>query len=136
MRETDRVDYSLSPNYDILFTKYHLPEENGIAGLDLFREYETEAFGAMGYYTLQDFEEFAKMVGISDKRLIKIFNNILLSTDKVYKLIEQSYLSSEAKIAYAKNYKNRLEKCLCYSIESYPFKEITQDVISKVLLKK
>mgnify|MGYP002641580964 CR=1 FL=1 len=136
IRETDRIDYSLSPNYDILFTKYHLPEENGIAGLDLFKEYETEAFGAMGYYTLQDFEEFAKMIGIPDKRLVKIFNEILLSTDKVYKLIEQSYLSPEAKIAYAKNYKNRLENCLCYSIESYPFKGVTQDVISKILLKK
>ena len=61
IREADRADYSLSPNYDILFTRYHLPNENGIVGLDLFKEYETEAFGAMGYYTLQDFEEFARI---------------------------------------------------------------------------
>ncbi len=134
IREADRLDYSLSPNYDILFTKYHLPEENGISGLDLFKEHETEAFGAMGYYTLQDFEEFAKMIGISDRRLIKIFNDILRSTDKVYNLIEQSYLSPNAKIEYAKNYKIRLEKCLCYSIEAYPFKGITQDTITKILL--
>ena len=131
IREDDRIDYSLSPNYDILFTKYHLREENGIAGLDLFKEYETEAFGAMGYYTLQDFEEFAKIIGISDKRLIKIFDNVLGYTDKVYKLIEQSYLSSDAKKAYSDNYKARLQKCLCYSIESYSFRGITQDVIDK-----
>ena len=82
--------------------QFHLPEENATAGLDLFAEYETEAFGAMGYYTLQDFEEFAKMIGIPDIRLIKIFNDILKVTDKVYKLIEQSYLSSDVKIAYNK----------------------------------
>jgi len=131
IREADRVDYSLSPNYDILFTRFHLPEENGIAGLDLFTEYETEAFGAMGYYTLQDFEEFAKTIGIPDRRLVKIFNDILKVTDKVYKLIEQSFLSSDAKIAYKQNYKTRLEKCLCYSISSYSFKGIAQATIDK-----
>jgi len=41
----------------------------------------------MGYYTLQDFEEFAKIIGIPDRRLIKIFNDILSYTDKVDKLI-------------------------------------------------
>jgi len=131
IREVNRDDYSLSPNYDILFTRYHLPDENGISGLDLFKEYESEAFKAMGYYTLEDFEIFAKMIGISDKRLIKIFNNILSSTDKVHRLIEQSFMSSEAKIAYRENYDIRLKKCLCYSIESYSFRGVTQDVINK-----
>ena len=131
IREAERSDYSLSPNYDILFTRFHLPEENGIAGLDLFKEYETEAFGAMGFYTLQDFEEFAKMIGIPDRRLIKIFNEILSYTDKVYKLIEKSFLSNKAKIAYKENYHIRLKNCLCYSIESYSFRGITQDIIDK-----
>jgi serine/threonine-protein kinase HipA len=129
IREAGRVDYALSPNYDILFTKYHLPQENGITGLDLFKEYETEAFKAMGYYTLEDFEEFAKIIGIPDRRVIKIFNTILSDTDKVYQLIEHSFLSNKAKIAYKENYDIRLKNCLCYSIESYSFRGITQETI-------
>ena len=104
-------------------------------GLELFNEHESEAFGAMGYYTLQDFEEFAKLIGISNKRLIKIFDTILKSSEQVYQLIKRSYLSDKAKIAYIENYKNRLEKCLCYSISSYKFIGITQDTIDNHLMK-
>ncbi len=133
IRDIDRDDYSLSPNYDVLYTKYHLPKEDGVLALDLFNEYESEAFGAMGYYTLQDFEVFATVVGIKDKRLIKIFTDILKSTEKVYDIVDKSYLSGDAKVEYKKHYENRLRNCLCYSIESYPFVGVTQEVINKYL---
>jgi len=133
IREAHRSDYILAPNYDLLFTRFHLREENGIAGLSLFKEYETEAFGAMGYYTLQDFEVFAKMIGIPERRVVKLFKEILGYTDKVHSLIEQSYLSHEAKIAYKKNYNHRLKNGLCYSIESFPFRGVTQDIIDQYL---
>ena len=131
IRELNRTDYSLSPNYDLLYTRFHLPDESGIMGLDLFKEYESEAFGAMGYYTLQDFEEFAEIIGISDRRVIKIFDDILKHTDKVEELITKSFLSDNAKEEYKKNYNNRLKNCLCYSIKSYSFRGITQKVIDK-----
>jgi len=133
IRDYGRSDYSLSPNYDLLFTRFHLKEESDIAGLSLFQEYETEAFGAMGYYTLQDFEEFAKLIGIPDKRVIKIFEFILSQTNKVYELIDRSFLSDNAKEAYKNNYDNRLRNCLCYSIKSFPFVGITQKTIDKHL---
>lgn len=131
LRDESRGDYGLSPNYDILFTKYHLVNEFGTTGLDLFNDYESEAFSAMGYYTLQDFETFALVIGIKEKRLIKIFTNILKSTDKVHSMIQDSFLSDRAKLAYANNYNTRLKKSLCYSIESYPFRGVTQEVISQ-----
>ncbi len=131
IRDVNRTDYSLSPNYDILYTRYHLPKESGDMALELFNSYESEAFGAMGYYTLQDFEDFAKIINIKDKRIRKVFYDILKSSQKVYKMIENSYMTDEAKQAYKNNYENRLNNCLCYSIESYPFKGVALSEIRR-----
>lgn len=133
LRGAGRTDYSLAPNYDVLFTRYHLPKEAGDMGVDLFEEFETTAFGAMGYYTLEDFEIFAKMCAIKEKRLLKIFEDILTKQDAVFRLIDRSFLSDAAKAAYEENYKTRLVKCLCYSIKSYSFRGLTQRVIDKYL---
>ena len=133
IRELDRDDYILSPNYDILFTRYHLPGESGDMALDMFEEYESEAYGAMGYYTLQDFEDFAEIVGIKERRLIKVFRDILKSSNEVYELIDHSYISGGAKKAYKDNYKKRLEKCLCYSVNTFPFRGKTQKIIDDFL---
>jgi len=133
IRDVNRADYTLSPNYDILYTKYHLPKEEGVMGLELFKEHETKAFGAMGYYTLEDFEVFAQMIGIKEKRLEKIYREILTSQEAVYALIDNSYMSQKAKDSYKENYENRLKKCLFYAIESYPFRSFADGVISKYL---
>lgn len=131
LRGLERPDYSLSPNYDVLFTKYHLPKEEGIMGIELFEEdFETTAFGAMGFYTLEDFEVLAGMFHIKEKRLIKIFKDILTGQDEVLRFIENSFLSDSAKAAYEENYRNRLRNCLCYSIKGYSFRGVTQDVIT------
>lgn len=133
IREVSRTDYSLSPNYDILYTKYHLPKEDGIMALDLFDEYESEAFGAMGYYTLQDFEELATICEITPKRLNKIFADIFKSRGEVKNLIKHSFLSNRAKEEYEDAYYTRLEKSLFYSIKSYPFRGVTQKTIDSFL---
>lgn len=133
IRDVDRADYSLSPNYDILYTKYHLPKEDGTMGLELFKEHETKAFGAMGYYTLEDFELFAEMIGIKPKRLEKIYKDILTRQKQVHDLIDRSYMSNKAKDSYKENYENRLNKCLFYHIDSYPFRSFAQETIKKYL---
>ncbi len=133
IKDVDRTDYSLSPNYDILYTKYHLPKEDGAMGLELFKENETKAFGAMGYYTLEDFETFAEMIGLKEKRLEKVYEDILNTQEQVYDLIDRSYMSKEAKKSYKENYENRLKKCLFYYIEAYPFRSFAQKTIVKYL---
>jgi len=133
-REEGRKDRSLTPNYDLLYTRYHIPNEEGYMGLDLFedeRDNPTKAFEAMGYYTLEDFELFADKIGIKPKRLEKIFELILVSTPKVMEMIEHSFLSDEGKEAYRKNYEERLKLHLCYSIEQYDFNAKMQKVIDR-----
>lgn len=133
-REVGRSDWSLTPNYDLLYTRYHVPNELGYMGLDLFEgDVETQAFSAMGYYTLQDFEQFAEIIGIPQKRLEKIFDLFLRKTPEVYSMVNKSFLSEEGKKQYLKNYLERLKLHVCYSIESYPFKAKTQPIIDNYM---
>lgn len=135
-RAEGRKDRILTPNYDLLYTRYHIPNEEGYMGLDLFEDEignPTKAFEAMGYYTLEDFELFADKLGIKEKRLEKIFELVLSSTPKVMEMIEHSFLSDEGKEAYMRNYQERLKLHLCYSIESYPFSAKMQKVIDRFL---
>jgi len=50
--------------------------------------------------------------------------------DKVFNLIEKSFMSDKAKESYKENYKNRVKNCLFYYIESYPFRSIAHEEIS------
>jgi serine/threonine-protein kinase HipA len=135
-RAEGRKDRMLTPNYDLLYTRYHIPNEEGYMGLDLFEdevEHPTKAFEAMGYYTLEDFEVFADKLGIKERRLEKIFELVLLSTPKVMEMIEHSFLSDEGKEAYIRNYQERLKLHLCYSIEHYDFSGKMQKIIDRFL---
>ena len=135
-RAEGRKDRSLTPSYDLLYTRYHIPNEEGYMGLDLFENEvsnPTKAFEAMGYYTLEDFELFATKIGIKPKRLEKIFELILSSTPKVIEMIEHSFLSDDGKEAYRKNYIERLKLHFSYSIEQYAFNAKMKKVIDKFL---
>ena len=107
----------LTPNYDILYTGYHINETFGECALDLFDAYETKAFSAMGRYTLQDFEAFGLRIGIPAKRLKQIYVSMTSATGKVEEAVEKSFLSDSAKEAYLKKYHDRLENGLLYRIE-------------------
>jgi serine/threonine-protein kinase HipA len=131
-REAGRKDWSLTPNYDLLYTRYHIPQELGYMGLDLFDgDMETDAYRAMGYYTLEDFERFAEIIGIPERRLPKIFDAFLQKTPDVVWMVNRSFLSREGKSAYLKNYFERLKLHVCYSIENYAFRGKTQPIIEK-----
>lgn len=135
-RAEGRKDRILTPSYDLLYTRYHIPNEEGYMGLDMFKdevENPSKAFEAMGYYTLEDFELFAQKIGIKEKRLAKIFELLLSSTEKVMEMIEHSFLSDEGKEAYRKNYLERLKLHLCYSIDEVAFKGKMQKIIDRLI---
>lgn len=120
-------DLSLSPNYDLLYTKYHTDETMGEMGLDLFDTFETKAMSALGYYSLEDFEAFAMMCEIPPKRIKRIFDRLFVSIDQVSGLVERSFLSDLGKEAYLKNYIEHIEGRIKYkiSLPGYEFDSIT-----------
>ena len=54
LRDVGRDDYSLSPNYDILYTGYHIKTESDIMGIELFDDIETKGFSAQAAKTVAD----------------------------------------------------------------------------------
>jgi serine/threonine-protein kinase HipA len=78
--------------------------------LDLLTDGYSNAFAACGFYTYQDFFEFAQKIGIKDSRAKKILAEFTTSNKSVHQLIEQSYLNTECKELYADYYEDRLSR--------------------------
>ncbi len=116
----------LTPNYDVLYTGYHINETFGECALDLFDNHETKAFSAMGRYTLQDFEIFGLKIGIPAKRLKQIYTAMTDNKLYVEEAIDKSFLSDKGKDAYFEKYNDRLQNGLLYRIDK---KEYTYDSV-------
>ncbi len=102
-------EYFLTPNYDLLNTRFHVNELYGDMALDLLDDC-TSSYEAYGYYTLDDFQTFANLIDLPKVRFEKIIKFIEYSYPKVKDLIDKSFLSSEAKVFYIKNYEDRLKR--------------------------
>ena len=105
-RETK--DYTLSPAYDLLSSSLHLPNESRMA-LELFEDYETNSFKANGFYSYNDFIEFANIIGLNSAISKKIIQEFISYKDKTLELLNISFLSDSAKTEYKKLYLDRLK---------------------------
>lgn len=99
-------DYMLTPNYDILNTRYHVSDT--YMALELLDDY-SEVHEIYGYPTFYDFKIFAKYLNIKDNRFNKIIQLVKNSEIKVVEFVEKSFLSERAKSFYIENYKKRLK---------------------------
>ena len=91
----------LTPAYDLLNTLLHTSDER--MALDLFADeenYESEFFSANGFYGAPDFMEFAKRIGIVEKRAGRFIREITSHLDEMNEMIDASFLSEEAKVKY------------------------------------
>ena len=104
-------DYMLTPNYDILNTRYHVNEKYGDTAMELTSDY-SKVFEKIGYYTYYDFKEFSNFLGINDKRFDKIIQLSIDSQSKVKELVNRSFLSDDAKLFYINSYEDRLKRLL------------------------
>ncbi len=115
-RETK--DYTLSPAYDLLSSSLHIPNESRTA-LELFKDYDTPAFQANGFYSYDDFIKFAQMIGIDEKIANKIIEEFISYEAKTLDLLEISFLSDEGKHRYKKLYLDRLKAVRYRYMENY-----------------
>lgn len=102
-------EYFLSPNYDLLNTRFNINEKYGDMALDLLDEY-TPTYEKYGYYTYDDFKTFANYIDLKEIRFNKIMKFIEESYYKVEELIDKSFLSKNAKEFYKLSYKTRLKR--------------------------
>lgn len=108
LTQTSNGDYILTPGYDLLCTSMHLPNEAQMA-LDLFDDdYETEYYKTNAFYGRPDFIELAYRFGIANHRAELILNRFAIEKQTVIKLINNSFLSPEAKQNYTVRFYDRL----------------------------
>lgn len=110
LRNDEYGDYLLSPAYDLLCTRLHLPNESDMA-LQLFADgYESESYKAGTKYMREDFEELAARFGISTAKADLIISEYSNKISEITKLIDASFLNDELKEQYITYYREKSER--------------------------
>lgn len=100
IRNEPTREYNLTPAYDLLNTRLHVPDESRTA-LDLFADdFQTDSFRANAFYAYDDFLAFAQKLGLIESRAKRILETFVAKRDAVFSLIDGSILSDECKSLY------------------------------------
>lgn len=114
--ETTFGDHRLSPAYDLLCTKLHIPQDGDLA-LDFFEDdFETEIYKANGFYTQHDFLTLADRMGILPKRSERIIKTFRSKLPQAQALVQKSSLSKDLKTKLLKHLTDYIEKRLGYGL--------------------
>ncbi len=93
-------DYVLTPAYDLLCTKLHIPTESRLA-LDLFaHDEEPESLATHGFPTGSDFLELARRIGLRPDRAESILQDLCAHEDEIEALVSRSFLTPDARQTY------------------------------------
>jgi serine/threonine-protein kinase HipA len=107
IRNEQTGQYNLTPAYDLLNTRLHLPGETRTA-LELFKDdFRTESFESNAFYAHDDFVEFARRLGLVDVRYKRILQALVEKENEVRALVARSELSDECKELYAAHVTDR-----------------------------
>jgi serine/threonine-protein kinase HipA len=106
--ETGWGDFVLTPAYDLLATSLHFPQESPLA-LDLFDDFESEAYSTLGFYSAADFLELARRFGMEAVHTKTLLNRFSERREKVVVMIRVSLLSEAAKGEYEQRFLERLK---------------------------
>lgn len=105
-------EYQLSPAYDLLSTIIHTPGESDTA-LDLYdHSMNAPFYSTYGYYGRPDFLEFAKRLGLVEKRAIAILDEGNRKENEVLAFVDKSLLSPESKLKYGLHFKDKSNRLL------------------------
>jgi len=108
IRDEETGEYNLTPAYDLLNTRLHVPNESRTA-LELFKDdFETESYKANAFYAYDDFVTFAQKLGLIESRYKKILETFISKQEDVNLLIGCSRLSEECKALYSEHVKDRV----------------------------
>ena len=108
LMETLNGDYILSPAYDLINTRIHVDDTDFALDGGLFEDsFESKEMKKNGRVGLEDFQEFAKRLGIKEKRRDKLFAPFLSRQQLVESLIQQSFLNDQTKRVYLLHYQTK-----------------------------
>jgi serine/threonine-protein kinase HipA len=108
--QTPMGDYQLAPAYDLMCTVLHTPLESDTA-LDLYsKSMDSPFYAAYGYYGQPEFRKLSDKLSILPARRDRMITQLLSATDKVEKMVGQSFLSEQAKAKYLYAYYDKLRR--------------------------
>lgn len=108
IRNEETGEYNLTPAYDLLNTRLHLPNETRTA-LPLFEDdFETESYKANAFYAFDDFAALAQRLGLVETRYRRVLQAFIDKQDAVESLITRSRLPKDCKQAYKDHVKDRV----------------------------
>lgn len=103
-------EYLLTPAYDLMSTVLHTPHESDTA-LSLYDgDIDSEYYQQYGFYGKPNFMEFAKRLGVIEKRAERILVEFIEMKDIVIDLVYQSFLSDVVKEQYIGNYGEKVRR--------------------------
>ena len=103
-------EYQLTPAYDLMSTVIHTPQESDTA-LNLYDgDLNSPFYAKYGYYGRENFKEFAKGLGIIEKRAERIIDSFLLKKKEMEDFVEESFLSENVKQLYISNLADKLKR--------------------------
>lgn len=106
-------DYFLSPAYDLVNTRLHVDDTDFALDKGLFADdFASDVYKKSQYRGKQDFEEFARRIGVQKDRLEKLLEPFLLRQDKVEMLVNRSFLSEPNKSDYLLEYNSGRNKLM------------------------
>ena len=100
--------YELTPAYDLINTSLHADDFR--TALDLFKDeenYNGKFFKDNGFYGASDFLEFARRIGIVEKRAQKFILDITAHIPEMDEMLDKSFLSDGAKALYKESIRDR-----------------------------
>lgn len=111
LSQTPSGDYVLSPAYDMINTRIHIPSDSFFALRDgLFSaDYSTSSFKVLGFYAYDDFYEFGVKIGVMESRITKILDKYRNENGETRDLINRSFLGAEVKNLFGSHYADRLK---------------------------
>ena len=119
LQQTPDGDYLLSPAYDLLNTALHVQDEDfALEGGLMPRTEWSDIYLQTGHPCQTDFIAFGKRIGVQSPKLNSIIQLFAQEHNKVYQLIEHSFLNGQAKRIYKRAYQERLKRFL--RIEKLP----------------
>ena len=97
----------LTPAYDLLNTRLHLPNESAMA-LDLFdNDFTTASYDSLGFHAYDDFYEFGVRLGIAPQRITRHLAEMVSHETAILALLDNSFLSSALVGRYKEMVKDR-----------------------------
>ncbi|MEM7549809.1 MAG: HipA domain-containing protein [Bacteroidota bacterium] len=106
--QTPNGDHILSPAYDLINTRIHVEDTDFALDKGLFMDgYKSRYMQANGKAGLEDFQEFARRIGISERRIDLLIAPFVQRQPFVETLINRSFLDDPTKRAYLLHYQTK-----------------------------